>query len=164
MAKKYILDVETVKMKLQRMVLEIIENNLDERSIILVGIQENGSVIARFVEKQLKQESRLLVELINLSLDKKTPGKISLSSEPDFDKRVIILIDDVANTGKTMLYAIKPFLEFYPSCIQTLALVERTHKKFPVKLDYVGLSVATTLQEHIYVEVSGEEVVGVYLE
>lgn len=164
MAKNYILDAETVEMKLQRMAYEIIENNLDESHIILVGIQDNGSVIARNVEKILTQASALQVQLISLSLDKKNPGPVSLSSTPGFDDKVIIIVDDVANSGKTMLYSLKPFLEYHPKKIQTLALVERTHKTFPVNLDYIGLSVATTLQEHIYVEVEGEKVRGAYLE
>ena len=163
MARKDILDKESIKMKLGRMALEIVENNLEEDSIILVGIEENGSVIARTMEKLLKEHSALNVQLVNLRLDKKHPGEITLSEEVDITNKVIILVDDVANSGKTILYSLKPFLEFHPKKIQTLALVERTHKIFPVNLDYKGLSVATTLQEHIFVEVKNEDVVGAYL-
>jgi pyrimidine operon attenuation protein/uracil phosphoribosyltransferase len=77
---------------------------------------------------------------------------------------VIIVVDDVANSGKTMLYALQPFLRNQPKKIQTLALVDRTHKTFPVHTDYVGFALATTLQEHIFVEVSGEIVTGAWLE
>jgi pyrimidine operon attenuation protein / uracil phosphoribosyltransferase len=70
----------------------------------------------------------------------------------------------VANSGKTLLYSMKPFLEFHPKKIQALVLVERRHNAFPVKPDYVGLSIATTLQEHIYVEIEGERVKGAWLE
>jgi pyrimidine operon attenuation protein / uracil phosphoribosyltransferase len=163
MARKDILDKESIKMKLERMALEIVENNLDEDRIILVGIEENGSVIARNVEKLLKEYSSLNVQLVNLTLDKKHPDEIRLSQNLDITNKVIVLVDDVANTGKTILYSLKPFLQFHPKKIQTLALVERTHKIFPVNLDYKGLSVATTLQEHIFVEVQGEEIVGAYL-
>jgi pyrimidine operon attenuation protein/uracil phosphoribosyltransferase len=69
----------------------------------------------------------------------------------------------VANSGKTLTYALKPFLDFHPKKIETLVLVERSHKTFPVQPDYVGLSVATTIEEHIYVEVEGEEITGAYL-
>ncbi len=72
--------------------------------------------------------------------------------------------DDVSNSGKTLLYAIKPFLGLNPQKIQTLVLVERSHNTFPVKPDYVGLSVATTIQEHIYVEVDKNQVKGAWLE
>lgn len=164
MARKDILDKETVQMKLQRMALEVVENNLDEKKVILVGIEENGSIIARNVQRILGEVSNLEVQLVNLLVDKKFPKEITLSEGVDFNNEVIIIVDDVANSGKTLLYSLKPFLEFRPRKIQTMALVERTHKAFPVHLDYTGLSVATTLQEHIYVEVDGEQVVGAYLD
>jgi pyrimidine operon attenuation protein/uracil phosphoribosyltransferase len=164
MARKDILDAGSVRMKLQRMAFEIIENNLEEKRIILAGILDNGSVIARTMQRILTENSSMRVDLINISLDKKAPREITLSERPDFNEQVIIVVDDVANSGKTMLYALKPLLEYLPKKIQTMALVERTHKTFPVHLDYKGLSVATTLQEHIYVEVKGEDVVGAYME
>lgn len=164
MARKDILDTETVNMKLLRMAYEIIENNLEEESIILAGIQENGSVIARHMQQILAEASSLKVQVIDLSFDKKKPGEIVLSERSDFTNKVIIVVDDVAMSGKTILYALKPFLDYHPRKIQTLALVERTQKAFPIKLDYVGLSVATTLQEHIYVTVSANKVAGAYLE
>jgi len=74
------------------------------------------------------------------------------------------LIDDVANSGRTMLYALKPLLEKLPKKIQTLALVERTHKSFPVDVDYVGLSVSSTTDEHIVVEVEAGEVLGAWMD
>lgn len=164
MSKNYILDEGTTARKLQRMAYEILENNLDEEELILAGIRDSGSVIARAIQQLLQQISNIRTELIDISLDKRTPKEITLSRTMDFTGKVIIVIDDVANSGKTMLYAMKPFLAFHPKKIQTLALVERTHKKYPVKTDYVGLSVATTLQEHIYVDVEGSTVKGAYLQ
>ena len=76
----------------------------------------------------------------------------------------ILLIDDVTNSGKTLMYAIKPLLNFYPRRIQTLVLIERMHKLFPIKPDYVGLSVATTMQDHIHVQVNNNEVIGAFVE
>ena len=164
MSKNYILDQTTASRKLQRMAYEIVENNLEETEILLVGIRENGSIIAENIQQLLQQISSIRSELIHLSLDKRVPGDITLSHKMDFNGRVIIIIDDVANSGKTMLYAIKPFLAYHPKKIQTLVMVERTHKAFPVNSDYVGVSVATTLQEHIYVEVDGSSVVGAWME
>lgn len=164
MARNYILDKETVARKLQRIAYEIVENNLDEQHIILAGIRDNGCAIARHIQQLLQSISKISTELIDISLDKKTPGEITLSQNMDFTDKVIIVVDDVANSGKTMLYAIKPFLAYLPKKIQTLALVERTHKTYPINTDYVGLSVATTLQEHIFVEVEGNVVTGAYLE
>lgn len=164
MAKNYILDQSTASRKLQRMAYEIVENNLDEQEILLVGIRENGSIIAENIRQLLQQISSIGTELIHLSLDKRVPAEIKLSQQYDFNNRVIIIVDDVANSGRTMLYAIKPFLSHHPKKIQTLVMVERTHKAFPVNSDYVGISVATTLQEHIYVEVDGSVVKGAWME
>lgn len=164
MPKNYILDQSTATRKLQRIAYEIIENNLDESEIILVGIRDNGSIIAENIQQLLHQISQIRCELIHLTLDKRAPAEINLSKELDFNNRVIIIVDDVANSGRTMLYAIKPFLSFHPKKIQTLVMVERTHKAFPVNSDYVGISVSTTLQEHIYVEVEGSVVTGAWME
>ena len=161
--KNYILNEATAEKKLRRMAYEILENNAEENEIILAGIRESGSVVARNIQKMLGEISEIKSEMITISLDKKHPVSVILSKNPDFNNKVIIVIDDVANSGKTLLYAMKPFLEYHPKKIQTLVLVERTHKMFPIKPDYVGLSIATTLQEHIYVEVEGEKVKGAYM-
>src|SRR4249919_1962926 len=161
--KKYILSKEVVEKKLQRMAYEILENNIDEKEIILAGIRESGSVVAKVIQQMLGKISTIKTELITITLDKKEPTDVSLSRSIELNGKVIILIDDVSNSGKTLLYALKPFIEFHPKKIQTLVLVERTHTSFPVRPDYVGLSIATTLQEHIFVEVNGEEVTGAYL-
>src|SRR5688572_29293347 len=110
MAKNYILDPATVDMKLQRMAYEIIENNLEEEELVLVGISDNGAVIARNVERLLGEIASVRVVLIELSLDKKHPAEIKLSSRFDFNGKTIIIVDDVANSGRTMLYSLKPFL------------------------------------------------------
>ena len=162
--KKYILSKEVVGKKLQRMAYEILENNIDEKEIILAGIRESGSVVAKMIQQMLGEISSIKTELITITLDKKEPTDVSLSKAFDFNWKVIILIDDVSNSGKTLLYALKPFVVSHPKKIQTLVLVERTHTSFPVRPDYVGLSIATTLQEHIFVEVKGEEVTGAYLQ
>ena len=161
--KNYILSKEVAEKKLRRMAYEILENNIDEKEIILAGIRESGSVVARVIQKMFAEISSIKTELITVTLDKRQPVVVSLSKKNDFNNKVIILVDDVSNSGKTLLYALKPFIEYHPKKIQTLVLVERTHTSFPVRPDYVGLSIATTIQEHIFVEVNGEEVVGAYL-
>ncbi len=162
--KKYILNKEVTEKKMQRMAYEILENNIDEDKIVLAGIKENGSIVARRIQKILSGISSIKTEFINISLDKRQPKEATLSRNLDFNNQVVIIIDDVANSGKTLLYSVKPFLEFQPKKIQTLVLVERSHNNFPVRPDYVGLSISTTLQEHIYVQVEGDEVTGAYIE
>src|SRR5439155_4356998 len=130
--------------------------------IILAGIQDNGLVIAKCIQQLLSNISSFKTELISVSLDKRHPGEIGLSKHLDFNGQVVIVVDDVVSSGKTLLYSLKPFLEFQPKKIQTLVLVERSYKNFPVTPDYVGLSISTTLQDHIFVEVNDDVVTGAY--
>ena len=163
-SKKYILSKEIAGKKLRRMALEIVERNYNEPQLTLIGIKENGVFIANKIAEYLKDTFKGNVEVIELNIDKKHPTTIELSKEIDFNNKTIILVDDVANSGKTMLYALKPLLQQYPKKIQTLALVERTHKTFPLAVDYVGISLASTIEEHIYVEVIKGEVAGAWIE
>ncbi|ULQ57558.1 phosphoribosyltransferase [Flavihumibacter rivuli] len=163
--RNYILDAVQANTKLERMAYEMAEQLVDEKSpIILAGIRDNGVVIAKILAARIKAIAGIESEVIEIGLDKRNPGPIHVSPKMDFNNRMIVVVDDVTNSGKTLLYALKPFLEEHPKAIQTLSLIERTHKAFPVKADYVGLSLATTLQEHIYVTVEGDSVTGAYLE
>lgn len=161
--KKYILSKAVAEKKLLRMAYEILERNPGEANIILAGIKENGVVIAKKIAFLLKGLMQSQISVHEVGLDKKKPMEITIQPEIDFNDKIVILVDDVANSGRTLLYALKPLLQFHPKKIQTLVLVERMHKAFPISSDYVGLSVGTTLQEHIVVEVEGEEISGAYL-
>ena len=158
-----ILTKETADRKLRRMALEVAERNYAKDELILIGIKENGSFIAVKIAQYLKKVFKGNIKVIDLTINKKQPGEIKLSETIDFNNKVIVLIDDVANSGRTMLYALKPLLLQLPEKIQTLALVERTHKQFPIAVDYVGLSVSTTLQENIVVEIAKDEVTGAWM-
>ncbi len=163
-SKKYILSKTVVEKKIRRMALEVAERNYNTPELVLIGIRENGIIIAHKIAEALAGVFTGKVQVLELSMDKKQPATISILPETDFTAKNILLIDDVANSGRTMLYALKPLLNNYPANIQTLALVERTHKTFPVDVDYVGLSVSTTPDQHIYVEVEGSEVGGAYID
>ena len=163
--KNYILTQEQIAKKLQRMAFEIAERNAGEEQLLLAGIRENGVVIAQKLKQLLSGTFKGHIEVMDIAVDdKRHPDKITVSNCKNFDEAVVIVVDDVANSGKTMLYALKPFLQNQPKKIQTLALVDRTHKTFPVHTDYVGYAVATTLQEHIFVEVEDEDITGAWLE
>jgi len=163
-SRNYILDAATAARKLQRMAYEIAEQNIEVTSeLILAGIKDNGVVLSRIIAAYLRELFKGSIKLIEIELDKRNPGDVHLSETMSFDNRDIILVDDVTNSGKTLLYALKPFLVFHPRKIQTLTLIERSHKVYPVKSDYVGISLATTVEEHIFVEVEGDRVTGAYL-
>lgn len=158
-----ILDEETALRKIRRMALEIAEQNTGEERIVLAGIVGNGEVLARSLAVELQAVVPLSVSVISIQLNKREPAHVQLQPETDVRNRIVVIVDDVANTGRTMFYALKPFLASTPKKVQTLALVERSHKLFPVHTDYTGVSIATTLQEHISVETEGERVKGAWL-
>lgn len=161
----YILKKEAAGQKLQRMALELAEElNGDTTSVIIIGIRKSGMVIAEKIGALLKQHVTNEIRIIAVTMDKSKPVKVELSESVNFDGLHVLIADDVTNSGKALMYALKPLLEFHPKTIRTLVLVERMHKLFPVKPDYVGLSVATTMQDHIQVEVVDGEVLGAYIE
>ena len=155
-----ILNALSANKKLRRMALEIAERNEGFQEILLIGIKENGIFIAKKIEEYLQPIFAGKIKTIALSLNKKKPAEVVLSEPISLTGKLILLVDDVANSGKTMLYALSPLLEQQPLQIQTLALVERMHKLFPVALNYVGLSVSTTAEENIIVTVLKGEVTG----
>ncbi|HEX8332248.1 MAG TPA: phosphoribosyltransferase family protein [Segetibacter sp.] len=165
MSKNYILSREVAEKKMKRIALEIAEQlNEETQPLVLIGIKDSGLVIAEKMLEILKPLLGIEVQILSCSMNKKVPTNVTFSRVLNFDNLNVVIIDDVTNSGRTLLYALKPLMDFHPKRVQTLALVERMHKTFPIKPDYVGLSVATTLQEHIHVEVENGEVTGAYLE
>ncbi|MGE7775090.1 phosphoribosyltransferase family protein [Chitinophaga sp. NPDC101104] len=158
-----ILTGEVIEKKIERIAYEIYEHNYDEPSIILAGIWDRGSLITQKIADHLRRIAPFDVEVMEIRLDKLSPGEVTLSKTADFTGKVIVVIDDVANSGRTMLYAIKPFLAYLPKKIQTAVLVDRRHKSFPLSVDFVGYSLATTPQNMVMVDVEGEEIASAYL-
>lgn len=163
-AKNQILSKEVAERKMQRIALEIAAQLYSESDpLIIIGIAGSGMVIAEKLFHLLKPLLQIPIQIITCTLNKKNTDVISYSEKIDFNNKNVLLADDVTNSGRTLLYAIKPLLDYHPRSIQTMSLVERMHKSFPVKIDYIGLSIATTLQDHIQVEVQGGEVMGAYI-
>lgn len=151
--KRTILTGEVALEKMHRMALEIAEQlSGDETELVIIGIRNSGIFIAEKITQYLQQYCTTSVKLIQLSMDKKKPTEVVLSEDIDLNNKNILLVDDVSNSGRTLLYALKPLLDQYPKRIQTLVLVERMHKLFPIKPDYVGFSVATDACDYIQVE------------
>jgi pyrimidine operon attenuation protein / uracil phosphoribosyltransferase len=161
--KNCILNKQAIDQKMKRMALEVAEQNLDEKELIIAGINGNGEIVAKNLTKQLSNIYSFKTQTITIHINKKEPLQVSVNEPIDFSNKSIIIVDDVANTGRIIMYALKPFLNFHPKKIQTLVLVERSHKLFPIQNDYTGLSVSTTLQEHIAVETEGEEITGAWI-
>ncbi len=163
--KKYILNKQEASLKIKRLALEVAEILISNKNeIIIIGIKKNGVTIAEKVAELLKQYVQQPLTVLQLSLNKATANFIELSENIDFTNKYVLLCDDVVNSGKTLLYALKPILEQYPASILTLVLVERMHTLFPIKADFVGISLTSTLQNNIVVEIENNEITGAYLE
>lgn len=158
-----ILQQDSINKKLERIAYEIYEQNSEEQELILVGIWDRGLIIAHRIANILRHIAPFKIEVIELHIDKQNPGAVKLSATPDFNGKIVVLIDDVANSGRTMLYALKPFLDYHPRKIQTAVLVDRQHKSFPLSVDFVGYSLATTLQDMVMVDVEGDQILSAYL-
>lgn len=163
--KNYILNKEQAIQKINRMALQVAEEFInDQTPIIILGIQQAGSVIAKKIGNLIQQYLSVPVSILPLNINKQNPTEVNIDDGIDFNNKNILVCDDVANTGKTLLYSLKPLLTKNPKSISVLVLVERSHKRFPIKPDFVGLSLATTIQENIVVEIEQGEVVGAYVE
>ena len=159
-----ILNKLQLEQKLNRLAWQIYERNYKEKEIIVVGIEDRGVVLAKRISKIILEISNIKITNAIIILDKDIPfsEEVNLSiTEKEFKNKVIILVDDVLNSGKTLMYAAKQFLFVPVKKLSTVVLVNRNHNRFPVKADYEGVSLSTTLHEHINVVFGKEE--GVYL-
>jgi pyrimidine operon attenuation protein / uracil phosphoribosyltransferase len=161
--KVQILSAQQIEAKLTRMAYEIVEQNFTEQELFILGIQGRGVDIATKLQKLIESISQIAVHLSILHINKENPIEVSLQSDLDLRGKSVVLVDDVVNSGRTLLYACTPLLHTVLKKLQVAVLVDRRHKSYPVSADFVGTSVATTLKEHISVEVQKGKVVGAFL-
>jgi len=161
--RKLILTPEQIELKLQRMAYQIWEQNATESELYMIGIAENGSVLADILAKKLEAISNIKVIRIRLTIDKQNPLNNLANIDEDLNGKSVLIVDDVANSGKVMLYALRPVTNYFPSKISLAVLVDRKHKAYPINPNIVGHSLSTTLQENISVETDGKTLTGVYL-
>jgi pyrimidine operon attenuation protein/uracil phosphoribosyltransferase len=165
-AKVKILSTLQIKQKISRLAFQVYENNFSEKEILVVGIDGNGYKVAQQLFDKLKEISPLKLKLGKITLNKEKPwdGEPKVDfTEKDFVNKTVVLVDDVLNSGKTLMYAVKLFLDKPVKKINTVILVDRSHTRFPVKADYVGLTLSTTLQERIEADFSAKQKEAVYL-
>mgnify|MGYP000632059606 FL=1 len=159
-----ILDKNQLQQKVNRLAWQVYERNYTQKEIVIVGIEKRGVVLSKRLANVISDISDLKVSSATISLDKDNPYSSEIIFSLDSKKienKVVILVDDVLNSGKTLMYATKEFLSVPIQKLSTLVLVNRNHNRFPIKADYEGMSLSTTLQEHINVVFGKEE--GVYL-
>jgi len=161
MQRSIILTNTEIQHKLKRIAFQIYENNSNQNEVIIAGIATNGFLIAKKLKRILEQISPLRVITCEVKIDKKKPlNPIETSiAENDYKNKSLVLVDDVLNSGTTLMYAVRHFLNVPLKQFNTAVLVNRNHKKYPIKADFKGISLSTSLQEHITVEVAGNKII-----
>jgi pyrimidine operon attenuation protein/uracil phosphoribosyltransferase len=161
-----ILDRRQIRHIIKRLAYEIVENHFDEEEIILAGINRNGFGFAALLQAELEAIDKVKIRRVQIRLNPAAPLSQPVEvSIPlgELEGRVIIVADDVANTGRTAFFACKPLMDILPKKVEVAVLVDRKHKAFPIVPDYVGLSLATTLKENIDVRILEEDEQAVFL-
>ena len=155
---------DQILQKTKRIAFQIHENTFDEAIVFVGGISGTGYILAERIVEHLSSLSNQKICLFEIKVNKKDPlsERIALSIEDDLLKdSPVIVVDDVINSGRTMIYAVNRILENPIKILKIATLVNRTHRRFPVKADFVGLNIATTLQDNILVELGDKN--GAYL-
>lgn len=149
-----VLDTANVNQKIKRIAYQIFENNFKEKILVLAGIDGQGYSFAKVLAHELESISSIETKVVKVSLDKLAPlqSDVALDCEvKDLKKKCIVLIDDVLNTGRTLAYGMKPFLEIEIKKLEVAVLVNRSHTQFPVTPTYTGYALSTTLTDHVEV-------------
>lgn len=162
--RKRILEHSQILQIIRRMAYEIHEQNHEAQELYFAGIDNNGVKISVMLKEEIEKISDICVHLIRVDIDKSATSQpqVRFSAQPKASGFTLIVIDDVLNSGGTMIYALDPFLKMNVSKIQTAVLVNRSHKRFPIAVDYKGFELGTTIQEHIDVQLADEYAAYIY--
>jgi len=153
MNKNIILTNQEIEHKIKRIAYQIYETFVEEEEVVIAGIATNGSVFAQKIASALENISTIKVSICEVRVDKQNPQlpvQTSLTKE-EYSNRGLVLVDDVLNSGTTLIYAVRHFLDVPLKKFKTAVLVDRNHKKYPVKADFKGISLSTSLLEHVQV-------------
>lgn len=154
-----ILTQQEIEHKTTRMAYQIYETFSDEKEVVLAGIASNGYIFAQKLAASLEKISDLKITLCEVKINKQQPlDDVHTSLTPEeYTNKALVLVDDVLNSGTTLIYGVKHFLDVPLKKFKTAVLVDRNHKQYPVKADFKGLSLSTSLQEHIKVIFTTDE-------
>ena len=155
-----ILNGQQIQYRLNRMAYEVYETHFDEAEVVLAGISRKGYALAQMMHRELSGIGSIHFRLVQLNFNKRNPLESNPELDVSFDalhQKTVILVDDVINTGQTLFYATKPFHQVLVKQLKVLVLVNRDHTQFPFQPDFTGLSLATTVQEHIAVTLTDKD-------
>lgn len=149
-----ILDTIQINQKIRRIAYQIYESNSKEKEVIIAGIVGNGYILSEKLVEILNEISTIKITICQVNINKKKPLEpISTSLEiNEYKNKSLVLVDDVLNSGTTLIYGVKYFLDVPLKRFKTAVLVNRNHKKYPVKADFKGISLSTSIKEHIQVD------------
>ena len=146
-----------IDQKINRLAHQIIENSYGEKKIYVGWICGNGKILADLLGNIISENSDLEVIIFEISLNKENPLEfpVNISIENNLlNGAFIVLVDDVLNSGKTMQYALMKLLEQPSKAIKTVSLVDRRHRRYPIKADFVGITLTTTIQERVEMDLT----------
>ena len=160
-----ILDTVQIDQKIKRIAYQIYESNSDEKEVVIAGITGNGYIFAEKLVKVLSEISDLKLTICLVNINKKNPLDIVTTTlaVDDYKNKSLVLVDYVLSSGNTLIYGVKHFLEVPLKRFKTAVLVNRNHKKYPVKADFKGVSLSTSIKEHVQIDFLEDESVAYLL-
>ena len=161
--KNIILDCNDVENKIKRISLEILEDNIDENKLIFFGVSKNGKIIAKKIIYLISQLSKIHLEMVGVKIDLNSVNTLKFEKDFNINNRSVIIVSDVSQSAKTLQLIISGLMSQDPIKIKTAVMVNRDHTLFPVKIDFSGLNLSTSMNEHVEVKVNKDEEFTVYL-
>ena len=162
-SKNIILDYQDVENKIKRISLEILEDNIDQKNLILFGVSKNGKIIAKKIITLIKKYSKIDLELIGVEIVLNSKNVLKFDKDFKVNNRSVIIVSDVSQSAKTLQLIISSLMSQDPFKIKTAVMVNRDHSLFPVKINFSGLNLSSSVNEHVDVSVNEDEEFTVYL-
>lgn len=162
-SKNIILDYQDVENKIKRISLEILEDNIDQEKLILFGVSKNGKIIAKKIIALIKKYSKIDLEIIGVEIVLNSKNVLKFDKSFKVNNRSVIIVSDVSQSAKTLQLIISSLMFQDPFKIKTAVMVNRDHSLFPVKINFSGLNLSTSVNEHVDVSVNKDEEFTVYL-
>ena len=158
-----ILDYQDVENKIKRISLEILEDNIDQKELIFFGVSKNGKIIVKKIINLISEHSEIDIEMVGVEIDLNSKNILKFEKDFKLDSKSVIIVSDVSQSAKTLQIIISNLMSLNPVKIKTAVMVNRDHSLFPVKIDFSGLNLSTSVNEHVDVQVNKDDKFTVYL-